>query len=180
MKCCVKVNRINTDWFTIRRAVVCRQCCLIFYINGLVNDISSLGLGLDIGGDSVSILLYADDVVILAENKRNLQVLLDILKSCCDQNKMTVNLDRSKAVHFRNRVRSDFQSKLGNENFQFVNQYIYLGILVTEHLDYTAIAKRVANSASRAFGLLVAKFKTLGGMPFNTYTKLYDLLYGPQ
>ena len=99
-------------------------------------------LGVAVGGDNVSILLYACDFVILAENDPNLQALLDILKNWCDQNKMTFNLDKSKAVHFRNQstVRSDFQLKLGKENFQFVNQYTCLSILLTEHLDYTAMA----------------------------------------
>ena len=173
VKCCVKVHGINTDWFTISCGLK-QGCCLsplLFNldVNDLVNDISSLGLVVNIGGENVSILLYA------AENKQNLQALLDILKNCCDQSKMTFNLDKSKAVHFRNQstVRSDFQLKLGKENFQFVNQYTYLGILLTEHLDYTAMAKQIANSASHAFGLLVAKFKALGGMSFNPYTKLY-------
>ena len=102
------------------------------YINDLVNGISSLGLGVDIGSENFSILLYANDVVILAENEQNLQALLGILKNWCDQNKMTVNLDKSKAVHFHNQstVRPDYQLKLGNENFQIVNQYTYLSILL--------------------------------------------------
>jgi hypothetical protein len=32
----------------------------------------------------------------------------------------------------------------------------------------------VAQSANRALGLLIAKFKILGGMPYNVYTKLFD------
>ena len=97
------------------------------YIKDLVNYISGLGLGVDIGSENVSILLYADDVVILTENEQNLQAQLDILKNCCDQNKMTVNFDKSKAVHFRNQltVISDFQLKLGNENFQFMDIFRY-------------------------------------------------------
>ena len=45
---------------------------------------------------------------------------------------------------------------------------------LTEHFDYTAMAKQVANSASRAFGLLVAQFKALGGMQFNANAKSYE------
>ena len=37
----------------------------------------------------------------------------------------------------------------------------------------------VAQSASRALGLLIAKCKSLGGMPFNVVTKLYDALVWP-
>ena len=55
---------------------------------------------------------------------------------------------------------------------QTVNQYVYLGLLLTEHLDYTKMAKQVANSASRALGLLITKFKCARG--FSTFTKLYN------
>ena len=51
---------------------------------------------------------------------------------------------------------------------------MYLGLLLTEHLDYSKMAKHVTNSASRALGLLMTKFKTAGGLPFAKYTKLYN------
>ena len=47
-----------------------------------------------------------------------------------------------------------------------VNQYVYIGLLLTEHLDYMKMAKQVANSASRALGHLIIKVKTGGGYPF--------------
>ena len=40
------------------------------------------------------------------------------------------------------------------------------------------MVKHVAQSASRALGLLIAKYKTLGGVPYNVYTKLYDSVFG--
>ena len=38
-------------------------------------------------------------------------------------------------------------------------------------MSYTA--KIVAQSATRALGVLINKFKAHGGMPYETYTKLY-------
>ena len=40
-------------------------------------------------------------------------------------------------------------------------------------------AKTVAQSASRALGLLIAKYKTMGGLPYDVYTKLYDAVGWP-
>ena len=37
----------------------------------------------------------------------------------------------------------------------------------------------VSQAAGRALGLLIAKYKTLGGMPFDVYTKLHDALVRP-
>ena len=51
---------------------------------------------------------------------------------------------------------------------------MYLGLMLTEHLDYNVMAKNVAMSASRALGLVISKYKAFGGLPFHTYTKLYD------
>ena len=40
-------------------------------------------------------------------------------------------------------------------------------------------AKLVAQSAGCSLGLLIAKFKSLGGMPFDVYSKLYHSLVWP-
>ncbi len=36
------------------------------------------------------------------------------------------------------------------------------------------MGRAVASAASRALGLLISKYKLLGGMQYGTYTKLYD------
>ena len=50
----------------------------------------------------------------------------------------------------------------------------YLGLVLSEHLDYSVTAKFVAQSATRALGLLISKFKQMGGMPFDVYKKLFN------
>ena len=42
---------------------------------------------------------------------------------------------------------------------------MYLGLMLHENLDLNITARTVAQSASRALGLLIAKSKALGGMP---------------
>ncbi len=48
-----------------------------------------------------------------------------------------------------------------------------------EFLDYNVTAKMVARSAGRALGLLIAKTKAYRGMPYESFTKLYDSLVQP-
>ncbi len=71
------------------------------YINGLVRVIKESGIGIDVGGKIIAIRLYADDIVLLAESQMDLQCLLDVLHQGCQASGMTVNLDKSKVVHFR-------------------------------------------------------------------------------
>lgn len=47
------------------------------------------------------LLLYADDVVLIAELDNNLQIMLDELNSWCGSNSMPVNSAKSKVVHLR-------------------------------------------------------------------------------
>ena len=60
-----------------------------------------MGLGIDIDGENVAILLYADDALLVCENEEDLQMLLETLHAWWEGNKLTVNHDESKVVHFR-------------------------------------------------------------------------------
>ncbi len=68
---------------------------------------------------------------------------------------------------------------LGGEIINVSDKYKYLGLVLTEHLDYDTTASIVAKSAGRALGLLIAKFKAYGGLPYDCYIKLYDSLVQP-
>ena len=46
-------------------------------------------------------LLYADDLVLLAESEEGLQRLLDVVNTWCNTWGMRVNSNKSKVVHFR-------------------------------------------------------------------------------
>ena len=41
------------------------------------------------------------------------------------------------------------------------------------------MTKFIANSASRALGLVISKFKIAGGLPYKVFTKLYDTIVWP-
>ena len=57
-----------------------------------------------------------------------------------------------------------------------VQEYRYLGLHLTEHLDLNHTVKCVAQAASRSLGLVIAKFKAYGGLHHSCFTKLYDTL----
>ena len=91
---------------------------------------------------------------------------------------MSVNQGKTKIVHYRNPSvqRCDCVFKLGDSVLEVVDRYKYLGLILSEHLDYNIMVNMVAGSANRALGLLIAKCKVNGGMPYDCFTKLYDAL----
>ena len=146
------------------------------YINDLSDVLSKLTKGILVDSMYINHLCYADDLALLAENENDLQFLLDTLSVWCNTNCMSVNLSKTKVIHFRNQSvdKSVFQFKCGGLNIDYTDSYKYLGLVLNAYLDYSVTAKYVAKSATRALGLLISKFKQSGGMPFDVYKKLYD------
>ena len=72
----VRINGYHTDWFPVDLGV--KQGCLLspllfaIFINDLADQIKQLGLGLPYGDDTLSILLYADDIVLLADTEQDM------------------------------------------------------------------------------------------------------------
>ena len=185
VKSCVRINGLKTGWFDVNIGL--RQGCnlspILFnlFINDFAVSVKALGKGIDVGNEKVCILMYADDLVLLADNEIDLQLMLDNLSNWCLANHMLINPSKSQIVHFRQRSVPcfDFLFTCGTDQLNIVEQYVYLGLTLTEFLDYNVTAKLVSQSAGRALGLLIAKFKSLGGMPFDVYSKLYDSLVWP-
>ena len=71
-----------------------------------------------------------------------------------------VNDKKSNVVHVRpNSIqRSNYVFTCGSSTIEYSDRYVYLGMTLTEHLDFNITATIVAQSAGRALGLLIAKF----------------------
>ena len=102
---CVRVNGFITRWFDVISGV--KQGCLLspllfnLYIEDLVTKIKALNCGVNLLDKQLSVMLYADDIVLISETEKGLQSMLNTLNDWCINNSMSVNLEKSKIVHFR-------------------------------------------------------------------------------
>ncbi|XP_063435839.1 uncharacterized protein LOC134716763 [Mytilus trossulus] len=62
----------------------------------------------------------------------------------------------------------------GNDIIEYSTTYTYLGLVLSEFLDYNVTAEAVSASANRALGLVIAKCKIFGGVTHNVFSKLYE------
>ena len=108
-------------------------------------------------------------------------MLLNTLSLWCKLNGMVINGSKSNIVHFRTPSisRSDVVFKVGDITLDVVESYKYLGLILTEFLDFSKTAAAVAKSANRALGLIIAKAKSFGGLPYNVFYKLYESIVCP-
>ena len=177
--CSINVNNILTEWFATESGVIqgdtLSPTLFNIFINDMVSDVNSLNLGIPLDNECVSILLYADDIVVLSENEDNLQCILDTIYSWSRKNLIKFNEKKSNVIHFRksNTDRSEFNFKLGQSTLSTVDQYKYLGIILNEFLDYNVTVKTLANAANRALGAVINKYQTINGFGYYTYTSLF-------
>jgi hypothetical protein len=79
-----------TDWFNVDSGL--KQGCILLsimfniYVNSFIDDINAFNIGIDIDNEKLAIVLYADDMVILVENEKDPQKMLDVLNCWCKNN----------------------------------------------------------------------------------------------
>jgi hypothetical protein len=179
-ECCILINSYLTNWFNtlggVKQGDGLSPSLFNVYINDLATEINRLNLGVKVGDEFVNILLYADDIVIIADNETNLQNMLDTVYKWCRQWRMTVNNSKTQVVHFRKKSieRTEKMFKCGTDKIEVVAKYKYLGCILEEHLDFSVIANALSEAAGRAVGSLVNKCVKINNFRYDTYTKLYD------
>ena len=78
-------------------------------------------LGVEGNGGMLSTLLYADNIVLVAQCEKNLQGLIDMVASWYARWEMELNLSKTKVIHFRRKLKSKPRSTFSfnfNRNIQ--------------------------------------------------------------
>ena len=57
--------------------------------------------GIDVNGEKICALLYADDLLIIGQSAEQLQDLLDSMYGWCRKWKLLINVSKSNIIHFR-------------------------------------------------------------------------------
>ena len=127
-------------------------------MDSLIARISSLKSGVNYENESISILLYADDIVLMAETEHNLQKQITALEEWTKENKIKINMDKTKIMHFRNSKKkiTKFKFTLSDTEIEKSNSYKYLGLELNEQLNYTYTTEKLAKKGSQSLGQLLA------------------------
>ena len=175
----VRVNGSISEPFPVTSGV--KQGCVLsptlfnVFINSLIGEIKKLGLGVRCGEVLLAIVVFADDIALLAETEQELQKMLDSLYSWCSTWCLFINSTKSKVVHFRpkSQTRSSFNFKCGPYSLGTLPSYKYFGIW---HLDFQSCIKPLADSGRKALALLISKSKQFGNFPYEVFRSLYESL----
>ena len=181
----LEINDQQTKYFEVKRGIkqgyILSPTLFNIFINDLISFVQELDKGIAIDNCKVSILLYADDVVLVAKNEQDLQILIDEVDFWCEKNEMSINIDKTKILHIRNKstVRSNFLFNCNQSTIEYYNEYKYLGIYFNEFLNTTQIIDHAATSARKTLAGIIARLKMLCGLMYKSYTQLYNSLVVP-
>ena len=182
---CINVNGNFTPWFTttygVRQGDVLSPTLFSMFINDLAIEINDLGLGIPVGNSVINILLYADDIVMLAENETNLQKMIDHLQDWCKRWRMMINKSKTQIVHFRNtgQSKTNFIFHFDVTSLDIVAKYKYLGLVLDQFLNFDVTAETLSAAAGRALGSVISKIHRFKDFRYNTFTTLFHSCVTP-
>ncbi len=129
---CVKLNNIHTDWFETKSGTKqgdsLSPTLFCIFINDLITEINNLNISISIGSGKLSILIFADDIVLIADGEEKLQAMINNVELCCNKWELCVNKDKTKVMHFRNKrkARCNIKFMFDGSELEMVKQYIYI------------------------------------------------------
>ena len=182
---CIKLNNISTEWFDVtsgvRQGDTLSPTLFNLYINDLATGIKDLHKRVAFGNTQVSILLYADNIVLIADDEQSLQDQLNYLYEWCNKWRLSINNSKTTVVHFRPKCvnRTPFEFKNGNVIIETTDRYKHLGLMLDEFVTFESCATALSQSGNKALGALRNRIRNFKDCRYQTFTKLYHTCVAP-
>ena len=173
----VSVGAQTSEFFETTSGV--KQGCLlspllfILYINDLHD---AIGGGLIVAAMNVRLLMYADDIVLVADDRTVLQRMINNLEKYCDYWGMEVNLKKSEVMVFRNggRMSAEENWQYKGEEIKIVNEFNYLGVTLTPKVGFAKHVERRNISAKNSINAAWGNFLSLDYIKPSAKWKLFQ------
>jgi len=156
------------------------------YINDLIQCINKQSNTdpVTIGDKTLSLLLYADDVVIVSTSSTGLQNCINALKTFTEEWKLELNLQKTKTLIFNNKETYSHKFYFGEGEIQCTDKYTYLGIEFDQNCNFQQAINSLQNKGIKAMFKLRQLTDSITNI--NTLLTIFDhtikpiLLYGSE
>ena len=185
---CVKWNGTLSNFFLcssgLRQGCLCSPLAfalLIGKVADYVRENGKHGFQLIPGGPEIYQLLFADDIVLLSSTPHGLQKQIDNLETASNSLGLTVNMNKTKVMVFRNGGFLGRYEKWTYKTTQLevVNKYKYLGYTLTTKLSETlACEEYIGKAKGKVFEILKTLW-ALGSMNTIIFFQLFDAQVKP-
>lgn len=154
---CVIVDGEKSEWFEsligVRQGCVLSPILYSVFVNGFARELIERGIGgVEVRGEVLKLLLFADDIVMFSETGEGLQEMLDVLAEYCKKWRFEINVKKSKVmVCGRKGV---LEGETGSWSFdgkevERVRTYKYVGVMVNEEGTWKDHVEKVLEKAKK-------------------------------
>ena len=150
---CVLIGEEKTNYFDVDVGV--RQGCILsptlfsIYINSMAEEINQSGIGIEVLGSRIAILLYADDIVLIAESAGDLQRGMHLITYWSRKWQCIFNRSKSQVVVYGSRKEREVEWMLGGGKVDQVDSYKYLGLEIKGNLGWTIFKQMLIEKAKK-------------------------------
>jgi hypothetical protein len=188
VKSCGAVNGGRSDWFDIE--VGLRQGCVLspliynIFIDGLAKRIIGLDLGVEVDeGGRLSLLLYADDIVMIADSPEDLQRMVNELREYCRLWRFEINLDRGKTevVVYGGPKKGveGVEIWYGDKKINVVSGYTYLGMEIDKGGGWRRYKEKMIRKTRRRVAEVWGMLLRIGKMTVKAGVRIWQALVRP-
>ena len=159
---CVRWVDNYSEFFSVacgvRQGGVLSPYLFAIYVDDIIEKIKKSDLGCRLGVKQIAIILYADDILLLAPSVEALQKLFDIVEDELKALDMTLNTKKSVCVRFGPRYQSECYNlrSLNGDEISWVSTCRYLGVwlLASRNFkcDYSNSKKLFFRAVNSVFG----------------------------
>ena len=148
----VQMNGSIGEWFRITVRV--RQGCLLsptlfnIFLERIMSDALEEHDGkVSIGGRNITNLRFADDIDALAEEKQELEALVESLDKTCTRYKMEISAEKTELMtNSANGIQREIQVK--GQKLGTVTSFKYLGAVVSDNGSKPEVLSRIAQATA--------------------------------
>jgi len=187
LKACIQSGHKITDLFDC--IIGTRQGCMlspflfVFYLNELLKMSVSReckGIYISESHPNITMLLYADDLILLGDHVGRLQILLNLLSEFCSKWGLKVNFDKTKVMVYRNGgiIRKGEKFYFNGKLIENVSYYKYLGLIMSTRLSWSPAQSTLSCQAQKAVGL-IHQINYKCDFTFKTSIALFDKCVAP-
>lgn len=200
VRSCVMMNGHRSKWFTsllgVRQGSVLSPALFNVFINGLVRYLNELGFGVDIGGDRfrggngrrngsrrLAILLFADDIALLACSEHELRAMLVAVEEYARRWRFAFNGDKCEVMvcheskaHRDDAIANNRDWYIGGHVLKQVEQFKYLGVDTHHALDWKPHLQRVTAKGTQRLPQLWRSGGSFRGMRMSTGRRLAEVI----
>ena len=149
----ILLGQDETDFFDIEAGV--RQGCVLspilfsIFINKMAKEINNSKIGVTVNNKKIAVLLYADDIVIITEDPKDLKSGLKIATEFGKKWRCKYNTDKTQVVIFGKKTKKKHTWVIANKEIDQVDSYKYLGIELENKLRWKLFKTRLLDKAER-------------------------------